>query len=127
MPAERRLSAFSVSDEPPENPFNGEHWIDATSGIEYIWCDLSDFWVEGGSSADFPDSPSPSERFDYADKQWIWNGIGWALVKLFREDEYGNVATDRPLVANGANISASILDHEERIAALEDTIDGGTF
>ncbi len=82
MNAERRLSAYSADTTAPENPFNGECWCDATSGIEYRWSDLAGVWAEGGGVDDFPANPEIGDRHQRDTQFWEWNGTGWAYPRL---------------------------------------------
>jgi hypothetical protein len=42
----RTMAPASRSEDPPENPFDGEQWIDSLAGIKYTWLADEQVWVE---------------------------------------------------------------------------------
>lgn len=118
----RTSASCSFGPVPPIRPFQGERWQHSLSGIEYHWSHLSRVWVEGGGiDAPFPKSPQVLQRFDHGDKQWVWNAIGWALLRPFVVNSEDEIVATQRLVLPAITVDSINLDGDDLAGLLSGT------
>ena len=117
------MTATAFGSSPPQSingePFNGERWLDTTSGIEYSY--FNGVWSEGGGDISFPAMPTVNDQFSYGGRHWTWNGVGWATTLHARADSLEGRAS--ALEGSTATLSSQVTALRTRMVAY--VIDGG--